>query len=103
MVTLGLMEFWPGATFGLLWAMICLASARVHLDVKAAAGSKASCVWTVGSGNPGVGAGIVVAGLSAGRFAWAAGDAMSTVAATPAAAAKAAADRRRRRGLLGVE
>jgi hypothetical protein len=60
MVTSGLMEFWPGLTLESLCAMICLASARVHFEVKSDAGSCAVWVWGVGRGKPGAGAGIWV-------------------------------------------
>ena len=47
MVTSGLMEFWPGFTVESLCAMICLASARVHFEVKSDAGSCA-CLGVLG-------------------------------------------------------
>ena len=102
MVTFGLMEFWPGVTLVLLWAIICLASARVHLEVKAAAGSNACWVCFVGRGKPGVGAGICPPlGGSEGVFAWADGTARKTEAATAAASAAATERHRSFRCVLG--
>src|SRR4249919_1283285 len=102
MVTLGLMEFWPGDTVVLLWAMICLASARVHLEVKAAAGSNACWVCFVGRGKPGVGAGICPPlGGSEGVLACADGTERKTEAATAAASAAATERHRSFRGVLG--
>ena len=102
MVTFGLMEFWPGVTVVLLWAMICLASARVHLEVKSAAGSNACWVCFVGRGKPGVGAGICPPlGGSEGSFACADGTARKTEAATAAASAAATERHRSFRCELG--
>ncbi len=82
--------------------MICLASARVHLEVKAAAGSNACWVCFVGRGKPGVGAGICPPlGGSEGVFAWADGTARKTEAATAAASAAATERHRSFRCVLG--
>src|SRR6478672_11102173 len=82
--------------------MICLASARVHFEVKSDAGSCAVWLWGVGRGKPGVGAGICVFdGGSDGSLACAEGTARKAVAATVATRAAAAGRHRSIRGVLG--